>query len=151
MHVFKMGITALYQEQLSVKLTLSVDGKGDAEPTRRYYVHAATTIKAKDMNVKILGNIPGEVELNQNTSCLGRLSKWCITNISETAYNIKLKLLGYVELTKRHCVLTNTTKAAITASSTTNTKAFWTKLKHAMCIHDIKRTYNQYPRNSLEY
>ena len=66
--------------------------EGDVQLTKRQYVHnntattvtttttttiimTPTTTKANDMKVKILGNIEGKVELNQNTPCACRLSK----------------------------------------------------------------------------
>ena len=91
-------------------------------------VNTATT-KAKGLKVKILKNIEGEVELNQNTLCACRLSKGRVSNILGTAWSTKLKLTGFVagdaEITKRQYLHAATTTsitviATIITSASTN-------------------------------
>ena len=89
-----------------------------------------TTTEAKDIKVKLSGNVQGDVELNQNLLMCMQVVKGHISNIPGTAQGIKLKLSGHVKgdvkLTRIHYVhttITNTTGTitTMTASSTTIT------------------------------
>ena len=87
-----------------------------------------TTIQANGLKVKFLGNIQGEIQLNQKTVCVYKYSKRHIGNILGMTQSIKLKPSGQVEsdveLTKRYSVYTATT----TATTTTSTFAYGIKV-----------------------
>ena len=92
------------------------------------------TIEAKGIKVKLSGNSYGNVELNQDTLSICRLSKECISNISGSDYSTKLKRSGCVEggaeRTKRHYVhaITSTINNATIITDTTKANSLVSRL-----------------------
>ena len=86
-----------------INLELPGNDKGGVQLTNRQYLHVTTTTttttasvasttKVESIELKILGNSEGKIELNQDVLCAYRLSNGCTSDFFGTAHRIELIL-----------------------------------------------------------